>query len=198
MFFHRLNDSHSLRELGLSDAEELFALCDANRPHLRRWLPWLDRTRSVADSRGFIESTLRQAENNQGIQTVIVVRGRIAGVIGYHRIDWQNRNTSLGYWLAESAQGHGFMTASCQVLIDHAFAALNLRRIAIACATGNTRSRAIPERLGFKHEGTLRDAEWLYDHYVDHEVYSQLQPEWQSRTIARLAPRSEGRAPARP
>jgi ribosomal-protein-serine acetyltransferase len=198
MFFHRLNDRHSLRELALSDAEELFALCDANRTHLRRWLPWLDRTRSVADSRGFIESTRRQTENNQGIQTVIVVRGRIAGVIGYHRIDWANRNTSLGYWLAESAQGQGVMTASCQVLIDHAFAALNLRRIAIACATGNTRSRAIPLRLGFKHEGTLRDAEWLYDHYVGHEVYSQLQPEWQARTIARLAPRPKGRAPARP
>jgi len=94
----------------------------------------------------------------------------------------------LGYWLAEAYQGRGFMSASCQVLVDHAFAALNLNRLAIACATGNTRSRAIPQRLGFAHEGTIRDAEWLYDHYIDHEIYSQLQREWQAQMIARLAP----------
>src|SRR5687768_9631832 len=79
MFFHRLNDRHSLRELALSDTEELFAVCDANRAHLRRWLPWLDRTRAPADTHGFIESTLRQTENNQGFQAVILAAGRIAG-----------------------------------------------------------------------------------------------------------------------
>jgi len=188
MFAHRLNDRHSLRQLVFSDAAELFTLCDTNRAHLRRWLPWLDRTRSVADTRVFIEGTLRQHESNQGFQTVILCDGRIAGVVGYHRIDWANRHTSLGYWLAEAYQGRGFMSASCQVLVDHAFAALNLNRLAIACATGNTRSRAIPQRLGFAHDGTIRDAEWLYDHYIDHEIYSQLQREWQAQMIARLAP----------
>ncbi|MEI9892691.1 MAG: hypothetical protein WDN28_01930 [Chthoniobacter sp.] len=41
MFFHRLNDRHSLRQIALGDAEELFAVIEANRAHLRRWLPWL-------------------------------------------------------------------------------------------------------------------------------------------------------------
>ncbi len=186
MFSHRLSPDHSLRELALGDAEELFAVCDANRPHLRRWLPWLDRTRQPADTRGFIESAMRQNDNNQGFQALILVNSRIAGLVGYHRIDWSNRNTSLGYWLAEPFQGRGLMTASCRVLIDHAFAALNLHRVAISCAPENVRSRAIPQRLGFVYEGKLRDAEWLYNHYVDHEVYSQLQREWQTQMIERL------------
>ncbi len=187
MFSHRLNDQHCLRELTGGDAEELFAVCDANRAHLRQWLPWLDRTRTSADTRGFIESAIRQAENNQGFQALILVRGRIAGLVGYHRIDWANHLTSIGYWLAEEYQGLGLMTQSCQALVDHAFAALNLNRVVIACATGNARSRAIPQRLGFTHEGRLREAEWLYDHYVDHEVYAQLQRDWQVQMIARLA-----------
>ncbi len=197
MFFHRLNDQHSLRQLSLNDAEELFAVCDTNRAHLRRWLPWLDRTRTAVDTRRFTENAHRQFENNQGFQALILVRGRIAGLVGFHRIDWQNRLTSLGYWLAEAHQGRGLITASCQVIVDHAFAALNLNRVAIACASGNIRSRAVPERLGFEHEGRLRDAEWLYDHYVDHEIYSQLQREWQARMIKRLATKPERRAPAR-
>lgn len=187
MFSHRLNNDCSLRQLTLGDTDELFAVCDANRVHLRRWLPWLDRTTKPADTRSFIESCVRQDEGNQGFQALILVKGRIAGLVGYHRIDWANRNTSLGYWLAEEYQGRGLMTASCRVLVDHAFAAYNLHRIAISCAPGNTRSRAIPPRLGFVYEGILRGAEFLYDRYIDHEVYSQLQPEWQTQMIARLA-----------
>ena len=66
------------------------------------------------------------------------------------------------------------MTASCHAVVYHTFNTLKLNRIAIQCATENTRSRAIPERLGFKLEGIVREAEWLYDHYVDHALYSLL------------------------
>ena len=187
MFSHRLSTDVALRQITLSDADELFAVCDANRAYLRQWLPWLDRTRTVADTRGFIEAVMRQTESNQSFQALIVVQDRIAGLVGFHRIDWSNRNTSLGYWLAEAYQGRGLMTASCRVLVDHAFASFNLHRVGISCAPANARSRAIPERLGFVHEGRIRDAEWLYDHYVDHEIYSQLQREWRQLTIQRLA-----------
>jgi hypothetical protein len=48
-------------------------------------------------------------------------------------------------------------------------------------AIENSRSRAIPERLGLKKEGIIRDAEWLYDHYVDHMLYTLLKSEWQGQ-----------------
>jgi len=187
MFFHRLNDHHSLRQLTRNDAGEMFALVDANRAYLRRWLPWLDRTQSAEDSRRFLEEVVQQAESNRNIHAGILVDGRIAGIVSYHRIDWQNCSTCLGYWLAEAHQGRGLVTASCRVLVDHAFAAMNLHRLVIACVPGNTRSRAVALRLGFVHEGLQRDAEWLYDHFVDHDIYVQLQPEWEKQAIQRLA-----------
>jgi ribosomal-protein-serine acetyltransferase len=194
MFFHRLNDRHSLRQLALSDAAEIFAAVDANRAYLRRWLPWLDRTHALEDSQRFLEEVAQQAECNHNIQAAILFDGQIVGVASYHRIDWQNRATCIGYWLAEKYQGHGLVTASCQVLIDHAFAALNLHRLVICCAPGNARSRAVAERLGFLHEGRQRDAEWLYDHFVDHDIYVQLQPEWEQLSIKRLAAFAESGA----
>src|SRR5437879_703650 len=100
MIFHRINDRHVVRALATSDAEELFALTDANRAFLRRWLPWLDGIQSPADTLASIETDLRKNENNQGFHGAVLYDDRIVGIINYHRIDWINRSTSLGYWLA--------------------------------------------------------------------------------------------------
>ena len=70
------------------------------------------------------------------------------------------------------------MTESCRSLINYGFTTLKLNRIVIACATANHRSRAIPLRLGFIHEGVARDAEWLYNQFGDHDIYALLVGEW--------------------
>lgn len=72
------------------------------------------------------------------------------------------------------------MTASCTALIEHAFTTWNLNRIAIRCAAGNVRSQAIPQRLGFTREGVQRQAEWLYDHYVDLIYFALLRSDWEA------------------
>ena len=84
----------------------------------------------------------------------------------------------MGYWLASEFRGRGVMTKACQAVVEAAFTHYQLHRIEIRCATGNKRSCAIPRRLGFDYEGTLREAEWLYDHFVDLEVYSMLEQNW--------------------
>ena len=86
--------------------------------------------------------------------------------------------TSLGYYLAEDAGGKGIMTRSVKAVLHYAFENLKLNKIEIRCGVGNAKSRAIPERLGFKLDGILRDEEWLYDHFHDIAVYSLLASEW--------------------
>ena len=71
------------------------------------------------------------------------------------------------------------VTKACRTLITYAFTELGLNKVEICCATENIRSCAIPKRLGFKQEGILRDAEWLYNHFVDHAVFGMLAREWQ-------------------
>lgn len=178
MFPHPIGGGVSLAVLEIRHAEELFRVVDENRAHLRCWLPWLDRNRSVDDTRAFIETTRAQLAANNGYSCAILVDGAIAGIIGQHGIDWANRSTSLGYWLAERHQGRGIMTAAVRAFVGHAFGELDLNRVEIRCATENHRSCAVPERLGFRHEGMIRDAEWLYDHYVDHHVYGLLARDW--------------------
>ncbi len=178
MFSCRLDAEAELRLLEEHQAAELFMLTDRNRSHLRRWLPWVDATTSVEVTRKFIKNALKQFATGRGFQAGLWYQSRMAGVIGYHKIDWFNRKTSLGYWLGMEFQGKGLMTKACQAMLDYAFHELKLNRVEIRCATENKRSRAIPERLGFVQEGISRQAEWLYDHYVDHVIYGVLASEW--------------------
>lgn len=169
-----------LAPLELSDANELFELTDTSRVYLREWLPWLDNIRRVDDTRAFIRAAQAQAAQNNGAQLAIKIDGCIAGIVGHHQIDWRNRLTSLGYWLGEAYQGRGLVTAACRALITHAFEEVHLNRVEVRCAVENRKSRAIPMRLGLRKEGLLRDAEWLYDHFVDHVVYATLVNEWRA------------------
>lgn len=73
------------------------------------------------------------------------------------------------------------MTNTVKALLQYAFVVLQLNKVEIRAAEGNAKSRAIPERLGFTAEGTIRAAEWLYDHYVNHVVYGMLASEWQEK-----------------
>jgi len=178
MFEHQVDDNISLRLLAPRYADTLFALVDSNRQHLRHWLPWLDENVDVSDSLCFIQSTRKQFADNSGFVAGIWYCDELVGVIGHNRIDWENRIGWPGYWLAEGFQGKGIMTKSCRALANHSFTELNLNRIDIRCAVENSKSRAIPERLGFRQEGVVRQAEWLYDRFVDHIVYGMLEVEW--------------------
>ena len=174
-----ISEDCSLAPLELGDATELFALTDVNRAYLRQWLPWLDNIQRVEDTRAFIRNVQVQTSQNNGAQLAIKMQGSIVGIVGHHQIDWRNRLTSLGYWIGEAYQGRGLVSAACGALIGHAFENALLNRIEVRCAVGNIKSRAIPQRHGFRQEGLLRDAEWLYDHFVDHVVYAMLLNEWQ-------------------
>jgi ribosomal-protein-serine acetyltransferase len=174
MLRHELPEGYALRLLEESDAEEVYGVVDANREELARWMPWVHGERSPDDVLPFIRSTRKQIADNDGLQTVIVdPAGRIAGMVGTHTVDWANRKTSIGYWLARDHQGRGVMTAAVRVHVDHAFATWKLNRVTIEASVDNARSRAIPERLGFREEGVLREVE-----RIDHVVYSMLAADW--------------------
>ena len=177
----RVDDEVELRLLREAHAEALFTLTDRNREYLRRWLPWVEGTGVVKATANFIRNGRDQLRRNDGLHTGIWYRGGLVGVAGYHYWNWTSRKTEIGYWLAAPLQGKGIVTRACAALVDYAFRNLGLNRIEIRTATGNARSRAVAERLGFTQEGILREAEWSAEGVVDQVVYGLLRRDWESR-----------------
>ncbi len=179
MFVHKIDEDTSLKLLEFRDAEKLFELTDQSRNYLREWLPWLDFTTKVEDTKEFIGGCLKAYAENKSINGVILFKGDIVGTAGYNQINWSNKIAYIGYWLGKDFQGHGIMTKVAKSLTDYAFSELKLNKVEIRAAVENEKSRSIPERLGYVNEGCIREAEWLYDHFVDHAVYGMLAKEWE-------------------
>jgi ribosomal-protein-serine acetyltransferase len=159
----------------------LFHLIQINREYLRRWLPWVDGTRTMDDTRRYVRFGLRQHAKHNGMHAGIWYQRRLAGIVSYNYVDLGKRQTELGYWLGQAYQGKGLMTTACRAMTTHAFEHLKLQRVEIRCAAHNEKSRAVPERLGYETVGIAPQLDWASDRYIDTIVYSMSAVEWQER-----------------
>lgn len=168
--------AHLYRE----NAEELFETVKANYEHLRPFLHWVTEDYSLASAKGFIKQNQKAFAENTSQGFGIFYRGKIVGAIGFVNFNWTSRRAEIGYWIAKDSEGRGIITKSCKGLIDYAFDELKLNRVEIRCATENTRSCAVPERLNFKLEGVLRQSEWRHTRFYDTAIYGMLAKEWEN------------------
>lgn len=181
MNFFDLGNGITIKSLESQHAAELFRVTDRDREYLRLWLPWVDGVLKVENTAGYIEFARKQRADNLGFHYAIWSGSDICGGIAVPEVNWVTGVAKIGYWLAEGYQGKGIMTSATLALCSHLFGDLGMNRVEIRCAVANRKSRAIPERLGFKHEGTLRQVEKLADGMVDHAVYGMLASEWKQR-----------------
>ncbi len=158
---------------------DLFKLIEDNRSHLEEFLPWISGATVEQDIILYIEYCLGKIAADKGLQLMIFEEENMIGSIGFYEINKQDRKANINYWLINDYVGKGIITQSCKAIINYGFEELKLNRLEIRCATENTKSQAVPERLGFIKEGKLRSCEWLNNRFVDHFVYSMLKEEWQ-------------------
>ncbi len=174
MFTYYINQNISLKFPELKDADRIFQLTDRSREYLREWLPWVDFTKTVENSRKFIQISRQDYIDQKSMVTFIVWKGKVVGVAGFNQIDWPNKSVQIGYWLDKNYEGKGIMTKSVEALTDYAFNQLSINRVEIKAAVNNKKSRAIPERLGFVKEGIMQQAEWINDRFEDIVVYGKI------------------------
>ena len=176
------SDAH-LAHIEPHHAESLHALVQNSFDHIREWSNWLkDRDRKVEQTQEWIKKNQERYGAGDGYEIGIWYSGEMAGQIGYNYFNHADRRTEIGYWLGKEFQGKGLVTQACRQMLYHGFTTLGLNRIEINCATGNHKSQAIPERLGFTQEGILRKAELVNGQFHDLYLYSLLKQEWEKRS----------------
>lgn len=163
-----------------SDAPLLAASVTENVEHLKPWMPWahaepepievkeqrLKRFRGLFDlGQDFIYGIFNP-ENT-----------RLLGGTGLHTRIGKNQ-LEIGYWIHKDFINQGLVTESTAALIKVAFEIIHVHRIEIHCDPANLASAAIPRKLGFTHEGTLRAKTPFLDRWSDSMVWGLLETEY--------------------
>ncbi len=94
----------------------------------------------------------------------------LAGAISLMGIE-RSHQAELGYWIGVPYWGEGVCTEAGRAVVQHAFDALSLRRLHARCLSRNPASSRVLEKLGFRHEGTLRGHVRKWSVFEDVELY---------------------------
>lgn len=179
MLYNQVNQDIMLSLLEEDNAQTLFDLVTANKEFLSNWLSFPSVTNKMGDSKAFIQNSLFRFVNKEGFWVGIWYQESLVGSIGFLYFDWKVRKTEIGYWLGEAYTNKGIITKACAAMVSYAFKELELNKVEVKAAVKNLKSVAVPKRLGFKHEGTIRADEVIRDTFYDREVYGILRTEWE-------------------
>jgi ribosomal-protein-serine acetyltransferase len=82
----RVDDDIKLAPCLERQAGELFSIVDADRENLRSWLPWVDRTKQIEDTREFIRKSLEEYEQGVTVPLGIWYQDQLVGHISLMKI----------------------------------------------------------------------------------------------------------------
>lgn len=107
---------------------------------------------------------------------------RLIGETGLLRIYYPWRTADLSIIIGDkNAWGRGYGTQAINLLLDYAFGALALHRIAIGVVGSNKRALAFYEKVGFQREGVQRDGYFIDHKFSDFVMMSILEDEYRAR-----------------
>ena len=102
------------------------------------------------------------------------------GTVGVYPIDDVGVTAELGILLAEPFWGEGYGTEASRLATAYAFDERRHHRVVARVFDGNVGSQRIWEKLGFRHEATHLEAEFVDGEYVDVHRYAVLEDEWRA------------------
>ncbi|HEY0540989.1 MAG TPA: GNAT family protein [Actinoallomurus sp.] len=166
-------DRLTLRPPGAGDAGAQFAAVDHE---VQRWMGWSVNYSRDKALRWCTEEAFRDPSREANFVIVPHATGRLAGVIGVSRADWETGVAETGYWLGPADRRRGYVTEAVRALARYAFG-LGLHRLELLAAVGNVASQRVAERAGFTREGVLRKARPVPGGRSDMVLFSLLEEE---------------------
>jgi RimJ/RimL family protein N-acetyltransferase len=169
-----------VRCYNLPDVQMLVNSVAESVEHLKPWMPWAHAEPEPMDIK--VERMLRfHNEFERGEDFIYGIfnkdETRLLGGTGLHtRIG--DEQLEIGYWIHKDFINQGLATESTAALVKVAFEIVHVHRVEIHCDPGNLASAAIPRKLGFVHEGILREKTRFLDGWSDSMVWALLDKEY--------------------
>lgn len=170
----------TLRQLLLSDADALFAIKGDAAVTTRYGM---EPHRSPDVTRGWIERRQQSFADGDNFAWAVTLRGEDAliGSVMLWNFDPGYHCGELGYELRPAYEKRGIMTEASSSVVAYGFGTVGAYRVEATTFETNSASKKLLERLGFRHEGTLRQRIYFRGEYFDERYYGLLKSEWLKR-----------------
>ena len=144
-----LDDGVVIRRYVEDDMPQVVDVVNASLDHLAPWMPWAQEPMTLESQLNFFRETDKQwDEGTNFVYGVFDPIGHVVGGTGFHVRNGPGV-LEIGYWLARDVEGKGLMTRVVDSLTKAAVTVDGVTRVEIHCDADNTRSAAIPKRLGY-------------------------------------------------
>ncbi|WP_404451390.1 GNAT family N-acetyltransferase [Virgibacillus necropolis] len=147
------------------DGKAIYDAIDASINELRPWLAFAYNGQTEEETEINTRESHISFLKREKLRMLVFLKetNQFVGSSGLHDIDWDVRKFEIGYWADTRFSGHGYMTEAVAGLTEFTFNELQANRVQIQCDTRNSKSCAIPERLGFELEGIIRNEDLSID-----------------------------------
>jgi ribosomal-protein-serine acetyltransferase len=180
----QISSGVSIIPVAVEHAVALASLVQTNIEHLAPFLPAVANLFSIEAANDHLCSALERVSEGGIFEWHLFVEGALCGSIRLKDIDRDDHKAKIGYFIDHRFAGRGIVTAAVRTVLGFCSGPLNLNRIELRCATGNAPSKRVAEKLGFMHEGILRQEEYLNGVFVDQHIYALLKQDFGLRPYA--------------
>jgi ribosomal-protein-serine acetyltransferase len=165
-----------LQDLEPAYSEHLYEAGRQSYQELKAAKPSLMYPMSRKETKAWIEATVGKMQENQVFAFVIQKKdsGEIAGYISTYTVDWLNKNTEIGYWIATPFTGRGFAKEAIVLMLEFLFSECSLHRVCARTPAVNQKNRHILEKLKFSLEGELLEAGYIQKRWMNLALYSMI------------------------
>ncbi len=167
-----------LRAVTGDDADAVFAAC--SNPAVTRFTLF-DTHRTPDDTLSFVRDYVAGSYAEQSPDPFAVTvkpNPRMVGAVGCRWESRPNRCMEMGYWVAEPLWGRGVATEAGRAVLRYVFAHYPVERVQARVIVGNPASVRVLEKLGFRHEGTLRSSLLRRGKFEDVALFALLRGEF--------------------
>ena len=169
------------------DAPLLNAAILASWDHLGPWMPWARGERPSVENTVALCRRWRGEFDLDQDYTYGILHGDDTTVLGSTGLHTRQRKGAreIGYWVHVDRIGRGYATEAAAALTKVAFEIDRVHKVEIHCVPHNVRSAAVPRKLGYTHEATLRQLLAEGDGtYSDSMVWTMVADEYASSPAA--------------
>ncbi|MEN6357878.1 MAG: GNAT family N-acetyltransferase [Armatimonadota bacterium] len=168
-----------IRKYTLEDIDDYYGFAsDPEVTKFLRWGPHPNWSYTSEYIQGVLDSYSDGKDTPWGIEHK--AEKKIIGSIHIMQLDLYHKKAQIGFVLARTYWGNGYMVEAVNTVFEYCFTKLQLNRIEGLCIPENNAGVRVMQKTGMKLEGLLRQCQYQKSEFRDFQIFAILRSDYKA------------------